>query len=103
MVFLIAVSYHSKAATGRPGLASLAPDGANGALPLWYQCGNTFGFPNSQLQANDVASNMWTLSGVDSVGFAVVLIGLHVCNNGCWVREFLDKAIEGQLGAVAGL
>jgi hypothetical protein len=48
MVFLIAMSYHSKAATGRPGRALLASDGANEALPLWYQSGNTFGFPNSQ-------------------------------------------------------
>jgi hypothetical protein len=48
MVFLIAVSYHSKVATGRPGRASLVLKGANEALPLWYQCGNTFGFRNSQ-------------------------------------------------------
>ncbi len=44
MVFLIAVSYHSKVATGRPGWALLAPKGANGILPLWYQCRSTFGF-----------------------------------------------------------
>ena len=48
MVFLIAVSYHSKVATGRPGWAPQAPNGANEALPLWYQCGTTGVLPESQ-------------------------------------------------------
>jgi hypothetical protein len=42
---LIAVSYHSKVATGRLGWPPWAPDGAEGALPLLYQCGTTGGLP----------------------------------------------------------
>jgi hypothetical protein len=47
-VFLIAVSYHSKVATGRLGWAPLVPDGARGAQPFWYQCGMTVVLLKSQ-------------------------------------------------------
>ena len=43
------------------------------------------------------------MSGVDSVGFAEALVGLHVPHDGCCVRMSFDKAIEGRLGAVVGL
>ncbi len=38
MVFLIAVSYHSKVAKGPGSLgrALRAPNGTNGAIPLWF-------------------------------------------------------------------
>jgi hypothetical protein len=44
-----------------------------------------------------------TVVSVESVGFAVALIGPYVCFDGCRVWSFLDKVINGQLDAVAGL
>ncbi len=97
------MAYHSKAATGRLGWDPPAPSGASGPLPLWCQFGGALVIPKSQQQADDAASDIWTVVSVESIGFGVALVGPHVCHDGCQVWSFLDKAINGHLGAVAGL
>jgi hypothetical protein len=97
------VSYHSKAATGRLGRAPPVSGGASGSLPLWCQFGEAVVILKSQYEADDAASDIWTVVSVVSVGFAVAFVGPHVCHDGCRVRSFLENAINGQLGTVAGL